>query len=105
MQFKASKLKVLHENCNHGRAVDSRYVVHHLASFITEQHSMIRVVRIPLIDMKRKPLTKARSSNILVHMVATYDAFQAVLGFLCRLVLGCLLDVHAHVDAFAAYNG
>ena len=41
---------------------------------------------------------------ILVHMVATYDAFQAVLGFLCHHVL-CLPDVHVHVDAFAAYNG
>ena len=55
--------------------------------------------------MKRKPLTKAGSPNILVHVVATYNAFQAVLGFLCRHVLRCVLDIHARVDAFAAYNG
>ena len=36
VQFKASKLKVLHENGNHGRADEFRYVAHHLASFITE---------------------------------------------------------------------
>ena len=71
----------------------------HLLSL--KQRSMIRVVRIPYIDMKRKPLTKAGSSNILVHVVATYDDFQAVLGFLCRHVLGCLFDVHARADAFA----
>ena len=55
--------------------------------------------------MKRKLLTKAGSPNILVHVEATYDAFQAVLGFLCRHVLECLLDVHARTDTFAAYNG
>ena len=93
VQFKASKLKVLHENGNHGRADDSRYVAHHLVSLSLKQHSMIRVVRIPHIGTKREPLTKAASPNKLVHVVATYDAFQAVLGFLCRHVLGCLLDV------------
>ena len=36
VQFEASKLKVLHEKCNHGRADGSQYVAHHLASFITE---------------------------------------------------------------------
>ena len=74
-----------------------------------KQHSMIQVVCIPHICTKRKPLTKAGSPNIhvLLHVMATYmyDAFQAVLGFLCRHVLGCLLDVHARADVFAAYNG
>ena len=32
----ASKPKMLHEDGNHGRAVDCRYVAHHLAAFITE---------------------------------------------------------------------
>ena len=102
MKFKA--FKVLYENGNHGRAVDSWYVstISHLLS--PKQHSMIRVVHIPHIGMKRKLLTKAGSANILVHVVATYDAFQAVLGFLCCHVLR-LPDVHARVDAFAAYNG
>ena len=77
--------------------------ISHLLS--PKQHSMIGFVRIPLIDMKRKPLTKAGSPNILVHVVATYDAFQVVLGFLCHHVLGCLLDTHARVYAFAMYNG
>ena len=66
---------------------------------------MIQVMCIPRIGTKRKPLTKAGSSNILVHVVATYNDFQTVLSFLCRHVLGCLLDVHTHVDAFVAYNG
>ena len=66
---------------------------------------MIRVVHIPHIGTKRKPLTETGSPNILVHVEATYDTFQAVLGFLCRHVLECLLDVHARTDAFAAYNG
>ena len=68
---------------------------------------MIRVVRTPHISTKRKPLTKAGSLNIPVHVVAMYGAFQAVyvLGFLCRHVLRCLLDVHARVDAFATNNG
>ena len=67
VQFEASKLKVLHENGNHGRADRSRYVAHHLASFITEtaQYDTSR-------GTKRKPLTKAGSPNILVHVVATY---------------------------------
>ena len=39
VQFEASKLKMLHENGNHGRADDFQYVVHHLASFITETTS------------------------------------------------------------------
>ena len=34
VQFEASK--ALYENGNHGRAVDPRYVAHHLPSFITE---------------------------------------------------------------------
>ena len=81
----------------------SMITILHLLS--PKQHSMIRVVHIPHIGTKRKPLTKAGSPNILVHVVATYDAFQAVLGFLCRHVLGCLPDVHSRTDAFAAYNG
>ena len=48
---------------------------------------------------KRKPLAKAGSPNILV---ATCNVFQGIFGFLCRCVLGCLRDVHARVDAFAA---
>ena len=55
--------------------------------------------------MERKPLTKAASSNILVHLVATYDTFQAVLGFFCRHMLQHLPDVHARVDMFAKKNG
>ena len=39
-----------------------------------------------------------------IHVAATYGALQDVLGFLCRLVLGCFLDVHACVDALAANN-
>ena len=104
VQFEAFKLKVLHENSIHCKADDSRYVAHHLASLSPKQHSMIRIVRIPHIGTKRKPLTKAGSPNVIVHVVATYDNFQAVLGFLCRRVLGCLLDVHAHSDVFATYN-
>ena len=77
--------------------------ISHLLS--PKQHSMIRVVRISHICTKRKLLTKAGSRNILVHVVATYDNFQAVLGFLCHHVLRCLLDVHARVDALAANNG
>ena len=53
----------IHENGNHGKAVDSRYVAHHLASLSPEQHSMIRFVRIPHIGTKRKPPTKAGSPN------------------------------------------
>ena len=77
---------VLHENRNHGRAVDSRYVVHHVASLSPKQHSMIRFVCIPHIGTKRKPLTKAGNLDILVHVVATYDASQAVLNFLCHVL-------------------
>ena len=50
-----------------------------------KQHS-IRFVHISHIGTKRKLVTKAGSPNILVHVVATYDAFQAVLSFLCRHV-------------------
>ena len=70
-----------------------------------KQHSMIRAVHIPHISTKRKPLRKAGSPNIIVHVVATYDTFQAVLDFLCHHVLQCLLDVHACIDALAANNG
>ena len=63
---------------------------------------MIRVVRLPHIAAKIKPLTKAGSLNILVHVMATYDTFQTVLGFLFYHLLRCFLDVHAR---FAAYNG
>ena len=100
---KASKLKVLHEN---SRTYDGMWpTISHLLS--PKQHSMIRVVPITHINTKRKPLTKAGSPNIpvLVHdVVATYDDFQGVLGFLCRHVLGSLLDVHAWFDTFAAYK-
>ena len=78
-------------------------IISHLLS--PKQHSMIRVVRIPHTGMKRKPLTKAGSPNKLVHVVATYNTVQAVLGFLCCHVLGCLIDVNARVDMFATYNG
>ena len=101
------KLKVLHENGHHGRADDFQYVAHHLAYYITETaYSMIRIVCIPHIGTKRKLLTKAGSPNILVlvHMAATYDNFQDLLGFLCRHVLVSLLDVHTRIDAFAAYK-
>ena len=67
-----------------------------------KQHSMIRVVRIPHIGTKRKPLTKAGSPNILVHVVATYDDFQTSL--LCRHGLR-LPDTRARFDTFAEYNG
>ena len=55
---------------------------------------------IPHIGTKRKLLTKAGSTNILVHIVATYDVFQAcvALGYISP-------DIHAHVDTFAVYNG
>ena len=76
--------------------------VSHLLSL--KQHIMIRVVRIPHIGTKRKPLTTVGSPNIFVHVVATYDDFQAILGFLCHHVLGCFLDVHARVDVFVVYN-
>ena len=56
---------------------------------------------VPHIGTKRKPLTKAGSPNILVYVATTYDAFQAVLGFLCCHVQH-FPDVHARVDAFAA---
>ena len=59
-----------------------------------KQHSMMRFVHTPYIGTKRNPLTKEGSQNILVHVVAMYDAFQAVLGFSCRHVLH-LPDVHA----------
>ena len=63
---------------------------------------MIRFVcNPPRIGTKRKPPTKAESPNILVHVVATYDA---VLYFLCRLGQ-YLPNVYARVDAFAAYIG
>ena len=103
MQFEAFKLKVLHEKGNHGKADDSLNVAHNLAYLSTKQYSMIRVVHISHIGMKRKPFTKAGSPNILLHVEAMYDAFHAVLGFLCRHVLGCLLDVHTRTDTFAAY--
>ena len=61
-------------------------------------------MHIPHIGTKRKPPTKAGNPNILVHMVAMYNASQAVLGFMCCLVLH-LPDVHARIDAFAAHNG
>ena len=79
--------------------------ISHLLS--PKQHSMIRVVRIPRIGTKRNPVTKAGSPNILVHVVATYDALQAVLCFFCCHMLRCLLDVHTRtrVDAFAANTG
>ena len=80
-----------------------RSTISHLLS--PKQYSMIRIVRIPHLCTKRKPLTKAGSPNILVHVVATYDTLQAVLGFLCRHVLGCLLDIHARVDGLAENNG
>ena len=70
---------------------------------IESTDSMIRVMRIPHISTKRKLLTEAGSPNILVHVVATYDAFQTVLGFLCCYVLRHLPDIHAR-DVFAAYN-
>ena len=76
--------------------------ISHLLS-LKQHSSLIRVVRIPHINTKGKPVTKAGSPNVLVHVMATYDDFQAVLGFLCRHVLGYLLVVHACVDVFAAY--
>ena len=60
---------------------------------------------IPHIGTKRKPLTKVGSPNILVHVEAVYNDSQVVLDFLCRHVLGSILDVHARADAFATYNG
>ena len=31
--------------------------------------------------------------------------FKVLFGFLCRHVVGCLLDIHTRVDTFAVYNG
>ena len=84
-----SKLKVLHENGNHGRADDSRYVAHHPASFITETaYYDTSRASYPYRYEGKLPFNKAGSPNILVHVVAMYDAFQAVLGFLSCHVLG-----------------
>ena len=100
VQFEASQLKVLYETAIMAEEmiVGMWPTILHLLS--PKQHSMMRLVRIPHIDTKRKPLTKAGRPIILVHVVAMYDAFQAVLGFLCRRVLQCVLDVHTRVDAF-----
>ena len=55
----------------------------------------IRVLCIPHIGTKRKPLTKAESRKL----------FQVVLSFFfCCHVLR-LPDIHPHVDKFVAYNG
>ena len=67
VQFEASKQGV--KNGNNGRAVDPWYVTLH-------QH-------------EDKSAYQGRESTydifmLLVHMAATYDAFQAVLGFLCH---------------------
>ena len=96
--------KVLHKNGSRGRGVQSWYVARHLASLSPEQPSMIRSMCIPHIGMKRKPSTKAGSPNIPVHMVATYDALQAVLSLLSHYVLQRLPDVHTCVDTFAVYK-
>ena len=69
--------------------------ISHLLSL--KQHITILFMHIPHIGTKRKPLTKAGSPNIPVHMVATYGAFRAVLDFLCHYVLRRLPDVHARV--------
>ena len=73
MQFEASK--VLHEDGNHGKAVDSQYVAHHLAPFITEiaEYDMIKVHF--SYRHEGKVVHQAGSPDILVHVVATYDAF------------------------------
>ena len=92
-RIEAAKL-LLHENQRQSMAEQMVLgmwpTISHVLS--PKQRSMIRVMHIPYsliahVGTKRKPLTKAGSSNILVHMVATYDAIQDVLGFLCRRVL------------------
>ena len=105
VHFEGSKLKVLHEKDNHGRAevlLGMWPTILHLLS--PKQHSMIRVMHTPHICTKRKPLTKAGRLNILVHVEATFDTFQDVLGFLCRHVLRCLLHIHARIDVLAVNN-
>ena len=78
---------VLYKNSNHGRAVNTRCEACHLAIFYHQNSILLQVVHILHIGMKRKLLTKAESPNILVHMVAMYDTFQALLVFLCCRVL------------------
>ena len=51
-----------------------------------KQHSVIPFVSIPHIDTKRKLLTKVESPNILVHVVATYDALASCVA-ICYISL------------------
>ena len=89
---------MLHENGNHGRAIDYWYasMVHHLTTFITGT-----VMWIPHIDMKRKLLINTGSQN---RHGGHVNIYQAVVGFLCPYVL-CLPNIHAHVDAAPCING
>ena len=67
-----------------------------------KQHSMIRVVRIPPHRHEEKAAHQGREFKytVLVHVVAMYAIFPAVLSFLCRHVLRL-----TGVDTFPAYNG
>ena len=100
MQFEASKVYTKTAIMAKQTSLSMWPTISHLLS--PKQRSIL-FMRIPHIDTKRKPLTEAGSPNILVHVVAMCNAFQAVLGFLCCHVLR-LPDIHTHVDAFAAYN-
>ena len=105
MHFKASKLRVLHKNGNHGRADDSQYATHYLASLSPKQHSTIRVMCIPTSVQRESRSPRQRVQIIIfVNVVATNYAFQAVLVRLCCHVLGCLPDIHTRTDAFVVYN-
>ena len=101
VQFKASKVYMKMAIMAEQLILGMWSTISYLLS--PKQHS-IRFIRISHIGTKRKLLTEAGSPNILVHVVAMYDAFQAVLGVLCCHVLH-LPDVHTRVDEFAAYNG
>ena len=94
-------LKVLHENGNHGRADDSRYVTHHLASFITETAQYDTSHAHSPYRYEEKAAHQGRESKYTCTRGGTYDAFQAVLDFLCCHVLRCVFDVHARIDVLA----
>ena len=103
----ASNLNVLHENGNHGRADDSRYVAHHLASKKCMTETAYESCAFPT-SIRREGHSPRQEVQIYRYLYTWWPhttISKLLFGFLCRHVLGCLLDVHAHVDAFPVYNG
>ena len=95
---------MFYKNSNHGTADDFQYMTHYLTSFITETTQYDMSCAHFSYRYEERAAHQGRRPDILVHVIVTYDNFQAIFSYLCHKVLEHLFEFPAHIDMLVTYN-